>query len=380
MRFVHLSDLHLGKRVHEFSMMEDQKYILRQILKIIEEKKADAVVIAGDVYDKSVPSAEAVRLLDDFLIRLAKLSVPVLMISGNHDSSERLAFGAKFMKQSQIYISPVYDGTVVPVTFQDEYGEVDVYLLPFLKPAMVRSTGREDAEEIKSYQETLLAAVEWMHPDFTRRNLLVSHQFVTGAGRSDSEEISVGGLDNVDGSVFDGFDYVALGHIHGPQHIGRETLRYCGTPLKYSFSEASQEKSVTLVELKEKGRVEIETVPLKPLRDMRKIKGSYMELSDRKNYEGQNTEDYIHVTLTDEEDVPDAMAKLRSIYPNLMQLEYDNRRTRENRRIDVSEDMEEKTEIELFEDFYALQNNEEMSPIQKEFMTSVIEKIREDEQ
>ena len=375
MKFLHLSDLHLGKRVHEFSMAEDQRYILKQILKIAESERADGVLLAGDIYDKPVPSAEAVQIFDEFLTGLAKLSVPAFVISGNHDSAERLAFGARLLRGSSVYISPVYDGMVEPVVLQDEWGEVCVWLLPFVKPATVRH-GLE-TEEVGSYQDAVRLAVEKMAVDVQKRNVLVAHQFVTGASRCESEEVSVGGLDNVDAAVFDSFDYVALGHIHSPQPVTKETVRYCGTPLKYSFSEAQQEKSVTVIELLEKGNLRLDQIPLKPLRDMKKIKGSYLEVTALSFYENRNREDYLQVTLTDEEDVPDGMQKLRIIYPNLMRLEYDNRRTRENQIVEGAAAVEEKSELELFEEFYALQNNQPMSGEQKDFAKKLIEEVRE---
>ena len=326
MKLIHLSDLHIGKRVNEFSMIEDQKYILRVILNIIDDEKPDGVLIAGDIYDKSVPSAEAVQLLDDFLCRLAERKLPAYIISGNHDSAERLSFGGRLMDMSGIHLSPVYNGTVVPLSLCDEHGRVNIYMLPFLKPVNVKRFFPD--AEIESYTDAVRAAVDSMGIDESERNILVTHQFVTGASRSESEELSVGGSDNVDVSAFDGFDYVALGHIHGPQKMSRETVRYCGTPLKYSFSEANHKKSVTVVELGKKGKIEIRTVPLVPKRDLREIKGKYEEIVLKESYEGTNTDDYMHITLTDEEDIPDVMNRLRVIYPNIMKLDYDNKRTR----------------------------------------------------
>lgn len=375
MKFLHLSDLHLGKRVNGFSMIGDQKYILAQILQIAQKERADGVILAGDIYDKPVPPAEAVQIFDEFLTKLADMEIPVFLVSGNHDCAERIAFGAHLMRGKNVYISPVYDGAVEPVRLKDEFGELNLFLLPFLKPAIVRHAF-EDAQ-ISSYQDALRTAVEHMQIDRDRRNVLVAHQFVTGASRCDSEEISVGGVDNVEASVFDAFDYVALGHIHSPQHVGRETVRYCGTPLKYSFSEADQEKSVTVAELLEKGRVLIRQIPLIPLRDMRKLRGSYLEVTALSFYQGMNREDYIQVTLTDEEDVPDGMQKLRIIYPNLMRLEYDNRRTREERTVDAAADAEQKSELELFEEFYELQNNQPMSEQQRAFAEKLIESLLE---
>lgn len=378
MKFLHLSDLHIGKRVYEFSMLEDQKYILEQILAIAEEECPDGVILAGDLYDKPVPSAEAVQVLDAFLTRLAKLDIPVFAVSGNHDSPQRLAFGASLMSGRGIHISPVYDGNVRNVCLKDEWGEVWVYLLPFLKPAMVRHAFAQ--EEVESYQDALALALEQMDVDRGKRNVLVAHQFVTGASRCESEEVTVGGLDQVDASLFDDFDYVALGHLHSPQQIGRETVRYCGTPLKYSFSEAGQEKSVTVVELREKGNVSIRRIPLKPLRDMRKIRGSYLEVTAKSFYQGTNTGDYVQVTLTDEEDVLDGMQKLRVIYPNLMRLEYDNRRTKETREVTGVSRMEKKTELELFEEFYRLQNNQPMSRQQSDFVKRLLEQVKQEEE
>ena len=379
MKLIHLSDLHLGKRVNEFSMLEDQQYILTEILRIIDEEQPDGVLIAGDVYDKTVPSAEAVALLDDFLVRLAKRDLQSFLISGNHDSPERMAFGGRLMEGSGVHLAPVYDGRVSPITLTDAYGTVNFYLLPFVKPAHVRRCFPE--REITTYTDALAAAIEAMGVDTAGRNVLVTHQFVTGAARCDSEELSVGGTDNVDVSVFDPFDYVALGHIHGPQRVGRETVRYCGTPLKYSFSEAGHQKSVTVVELEAKGSVSVRTVPLVPLRDLVELRGTYEELTFRGFYEGTSYQkDYVHITLTDEEDVPDAMRKLQIIYPNLMKLDYDNRRTRAGARLDGAEDAEQKSPLELLEEFYEKQNGQPMGEEQQAFARAWMERIWEEDE
>lgn len=375
MKFMHLSDLHLGKRVNEFSMFEDQDYILKKILAIIQEEKPDGVLIAGDVYDKSIPSVEAVGLLDDFLKKLAKAHIQTFIISGNHDSPVRLAFAAELIEPSGIHISPAYDGKVRPISMQDDYGTVNIYMLPFVKPAHVRNFFPE--ENTESYTEAIRTAISHMEIHEEERNLLITHQFVTGAQRSESEEISVGGTDNVDASVFQAFDYVALGHIHGPQQIGKESIRYCGTPLKYSFSEAGHHKSVTVLELREKGNLNIRTIDLLPLHDMRELKGTYEELTNRKNYEGTAVDDYLHITLTDEEDILDAIGKLRVIYPNLMKLDYDNQRTRENTVITTADDIEQKTPLELVQDFYEQQNNQAMDKEQTAFVSGLIEEIWE---
>lgn len=378
MKLIHLSDLHLGKRVNEFSMLQDQQYILTEILQIIDREKPDGVMIAGDVYDKSVPSAEAVALLDDFLVRLAKRDLQVFLISGNHDSPERMAFGGRLMAQSGVHLAPVYDGKVRPITLTDEYGPVNLYLLPFLKPAHVRRCFPE--REILTYTDALAAAIEAMGVDTAQRNVLVTHQFVTGAARCDSEEISVGGTDNVDVSVFEPFDYVALGHIHGPQQVGRETVRYCGTPLKYSFSEAKHQKSVTVVELGEKGAVSVRTVPLTPMRDLAELRGTYEELTFRGFYDGTSyPRDYVHITLTDEEDIPDAVSKLRIIYPNLMKLDYDNKRTRAGIVLEGAED-QQRSPLELLEEFYEKQNGQPMGEEQRAFAKSLMERIWEEDE
>lgn len=378
MKLIHLSDLHLGKRVNEFSMLEDQQYILTEILQIIDREKPDGVMIAGDVYDKSLPSAEAVALLDDFLVRLAKRDLQVFLISGNHDSPERMAFGGRLMAQSGVHLAPVYDGKVSPITLTDEYGPVNLYLLPFLKPAHVRRCFPE--REILTYTDALAAAIEAMGVDPAQRNVLVTHQFVTGAARCDSEEISVGGTDNVDVSVFEPFDYVALGHIHGPQQVGRETVRYCGTPLKYSFSEAKHQKSVTVVELGEKGAVSVRTVPLTPMRDLAELRGTYEELTFRGFYQGTSyPRDYVHITLTDEEDIPDAVSKLRIIYPNLMKLDYDNKRTRAGIVLEGAED-QQRSPLELLEEFYEKQNGQPMGEEQCAFAKNLMERIWEEDE
>lgn len=376
MKFLHLADLHLGKRVNGFSMLEDQAHILRQILAILDDEQPDGVLIAGDVYDKSVPSVEAVGLLDDFLTELRARGVPVLLISGNHDSPERLAFGGRVMDSCGIHISPVYDGALAPVTLQDAFGPVHVWLLPFVKPAHVRRWFPD--ADIESYTDAMAEAVAHMDIDTAARNVLVTHQFVTGGARSGSEELSVGGTDNVDSGVFAPFDYVALGHLHGAQHIGRETIRYAGSPLKYSFSEARQHKSVTVVTLGEKGDVQVRTVALTPLRELREIRGSYDELTARSFYEHTTyRSDYLHLILTDEQDVFDAMSRLRTIYPYLMTLDYDNARTRAAGGMSVPAETERRTPLELFEALYQRQNHRPMSEVQREYIAQLMEQIME---
>lgn len=378
MKLAHLSDLHLGKRVNEFSMIEDQEYILTRIINAIDDEKPQVVMIAGDIYDKSVPSAEAVELFDDFLVRLSKRDLKVLVISGNHDSPERIAFGSRLMSLSGVYMSPVYDGKVEPVSLEDEFGTVDFFLLPFIKPIHVKRFFPDT--EIESYTDAIKKAVEVMDVDPEKRNVIITHQFVTGASLCESEERSVGGSDSIDGSVFDKFDYVALGHLHGPQKMGRETIRYCGTPLKYSFSEANHVKSISMVELFEKGNIEIREIPLLPRRDLVEIRGEYNTLVEKSFYKDLNRDDYYHVTLLDEEDILDAIAKLRIIYPNIMKLNYDNRRTREQTEIFGSQDVENKSPIELFGELYEKQNNQPLEGEPYKFTEDLIRKLWEVDQ
>lgn len=376
MKIMHLSDLHIGKRVNEYSMLQDQDYILKEILNIIDNEKVETVIIAGDVYDKSVPSAEAVELFDEFLYDLSSRNLNVLIISGNHDSPERIAFGGRLISKSKIYLSPVYNGKVKPITLNDDYGKVNFYLLPFIKPANVRRFFPE--ENIENYIDAVKVAIDNMNVDFSERNILVTHQFVTGAELSESEDISVGGTDNVSREVFDGFDYVALGHIHREQTVGADNIRYCGTPLKYSFSEANHIKSVTILDFNDKGNIQYKKVELKPFRDMREIRGTYDELTLKSNYENTCTDDYLHITLTDEDDIPNVISKLRVIYPNLMKLDYDNLRTRSVGTVDVTDDIERKSPLELFAELYKKQNNQDMNDEQEEIMKTLVEEIWEE--
>lgn len=376
MKIMHLSDLHIGKKVNEYSMLQDQIYILKEILQIIDDEKVETVIIAGDVYDRSLPPNEALELFDEFLYQLSSRNVNVFVISGNHDSPERISYGGRMMTENKIFLSPVYDGNVKPITLNDDYGEVNFYLLPFVRPADIRRYFPD--ENIENYTDAVKVAIDNMNVDFNERNILVTHQFVTGAELSESEDIIVGGTDNVSGEVFDGFDYVALGHIHREQTVGKDNIRYCGTPLKYSFSEAKHIKSVTILDFNDKGNIEYSKIPLTPFRDMREIRGTYYELTLKSSYESTNTEDYLHITLTDEDDIPDAIGKLRSIYPNIMKLDYDNLRTRGSGTVDAIENIESKSPFELFADLFKQQNNQDMSEEQEEIMRNLIDKIWEE--
>lgn len=380
MKLMHLSDLHLGKRLNEFSLLEDQCFILQQLVELVRSEQPDCVLLAGDIYDKPVPPAEAVTLFDDFLNKLAQLTT-ACVTSGNHDSAERLAFGAQLMREGGVHFCGLYTGEPQCVTLQDAYGSVHIYLLPFLKPAHVRHClTPEEAEQVTTYHEALRCAVERLHINAAERNVLVAHQFVTGAQTAGSEAVNVGGVDNIGAEVFSAFDYTALGHIHKAQNVGSERVRYSGTPLKYSFAEWQQEKSVTLVELGEKGSVSVTALPLAPLRDLRKLRGSYEELMSKDFYDELPEDsdgllrDFYHLTLTDEEDVPDAVQKLRSVYKNLLQLEYDNKRTRTDNAIEGAERVVEKSPLELMEEFYQLQNNQALSEKQRAYLQGLLEK------
>lgn len=376
MRFLHLADLHIGKRVNEFSMIEDQKYILTEILRIIDENKIEAVMIAGDVYDKAVPAAEAVSLLDYFLNGLAQRKLKVFVISGNHDSAERIGFGSALMEKSGVYMAKPYSGKMECVSVEDAYGMVHVYMLPFIKPAIVKQYFPEQI--IESYDDALRLVMENTEIDIHQRNIIVAHQLVMGGTRCDSEDVSIGGIDQVSADNFSKFDYTALGHLHSPQSINSECIRYAGTPLKYSFSEINHEKCAIIVDIKEKGNIDISSIPLNPMRDMKEIQGTYMEITDKAFYKDFRTEDYYRIVLKDEEDIPDAIGKLRVIYPNIMRLEYDNRRTRKNNQIGISDNIEKKSPMELFEEFYELQNNQPMSKEQDDFVKGLIESIWEE--
>ncbi len=394
MKFLHTADLHIGKSICEHSMLDEQRHILASILEAVRGEKPDALLIAGDVYDKSVPSAEAVAVLDDFLVRLSETGTKVFVLSGNHDSAERIAFGGRLMEDRGVHMSPVYSGEFAPVTLQDEFGEVDVWMLPFVRPATVRAClgSDEERDQVTDYTSAMRMAIAQMHFTPGRRNVLLAHQFVTGAERSDSEE-NVGGLDNVDASVFDGFDYVALGHIHKPQNVAKDTagnarVRYSGTPLKYSLSEAGHKKSLTVVELAGKSAdglagIEVREVPLTPKHDVREIKGTFAELVSpefqrRQLTEGLELDDFVYVKLTDENDVPDAVLKLRGIYPNLMMLDYDNERTR-NQHVTVGDGkVEQKTPMELFGEFFSDMTKRELNEEESEFVQGIIDGIWEE--
>jgi len=390
MKLLHLADLHIGKRVYEYSMLEEQKAALTQAFRMAVEHKADAVLIAGDVYDKNIPTIEGVKLFDTFLTALKQKDIPTFIISGNHDSAERLSFGRHLFENSKIYLSGTYEEDIWKKTLTDEFGEVDIYLLPFLKPQQIEVA--EGEEKPQDYTDAIKLVLNRLKINRNNRNVLLAHQFVGGGStepfRADSETQSVGGVDMVDYRVFDDFDYVALGHLHGAQHVGRETVRYAGSPVKYSFSEARQEKSATLITLGKKQSeasgqemitdIAIEKLPFTPVHDMREIKGTLQQLTNPDVLSESDCNDYMHITLTDEEEIYDVFGKLRAVYPNLMSLDFDNARTRaEGAAVLTGEVMKEKSTMELFRDFFEKQTGSMLSPMQEQILTDIIEENRE---
>ena len=376
MRFLHLADLHIGKRVNGFSMIEDQKFVFEQVYNVIENEKIDGIIMAGDIYDKPVPSAEAVKLFDEMLTRLVSINLPIFVISGNHDSAERIGFGSDILSAAKVYMSRVYNGNLQKIELEDDYGKINVYLLPFIKPATVKNIYKE--AEIKDYDDALEYVLSQEKIDKTKRNVIVSHQFVTGAMRSESEEVSVGGLDKVSVENYEAFDYVALGHIHRAQQMGRESARYAGTLLKYSFSEEKHNKSMTIVDLKEKGNIEIKEIPVKPLHDLKTIKGKFSKITSEEFYKELKKEDYYRAVLTDEDDILNAIGKLKSIYPNLMSMEYDNTRTRSYSVVDNVETGEAKSPLDYFEEFFEKQNGRKMSEKQRDYLLEILGEAREE--
>lgn len=376
MKLIHMGDLHIGKRVHEVNMLKEQEFALKQVLGLIEEERPDAVLLSGDIYDKPVPSAEAVELMDEFLTRLSEQGQKVFMISGNHDSAERLSFGGRILRKRNLFISEVFQGSINRYTLEDEFGEVVFYLLPFIKPANVRVY--EPEAEIETYEAAVRSVIEKAGVDSRKRNILLAHQFVTASGmeteRSDSETVSVGGQEQIDVSVFDPFDYVALGHLHAPQKVFRDSVRYSGSLLKYSFSEAEQKKGITIVTIKEKGNIKIEKKPLAVLHDMRRIKGPLKELLDPSVYNGTALEDYLQVTLTDKAPVLDAIGQLRAVYKNVLSVEFEQKREKSEKNLSM-EEIERKSSCALFEEFYRDRNGLELSERQKKEVRDLFEEL-----
>ena len=379
MKILHLADLHIGKIIFEQSLLEDQEYMLNKIIEKIKEENIDAILIAGDVYDRSIPQADAIDLLDRFLnILIKELKKKVFIIAGNHDSKERLGFGNKIFENEGLFISSKYEGKIKKVELQDEYGKLNIYMLPFIKPIEVK---KYFDDESLSYDETIKKIIEKEDIDESQRNIILTHQFVTAIGeeveRTESEVLTLGGTDNVDISNYNKFDYVAIGHVHRPQRIGRDTARYAGTMLKYSFSEVNHKKTMPIIDFKEKGNIDIKLVELKPLRDMREIKGPIEKLLE--NYEEENANDYIRAIITNEEPVYDAIGQLRRIYPNVLKLEVQNSKILSNIEFKTEnlQKVKSKSEVELFNEFYKFQNNIELNVEQKNLIQEVVKEIKE---
>ena len=380
MRVMHLADLHLGRCLLEQSLILDQKYILDEIIKIVSMKSVDIVLICGDIYDKSIPSIEAVKLFSQFLTKLYHMNVKVFVIAGNHDSKDRLSFGNELFIDNGVYIEGLFDGNLRCVTLNDEYGSINIYMLPFVKPADVRLYFPD--VDIQSYDDAIRCIIKHSTIDKSKRNIIMVHQFVTGNSvnveRCDSETISLGGVDNVDVSNFDSFDYVAMGHVHGAQKLIKETVRYAGSPLKYSFSEVFQKKSLPLIEIKEKNNIHVDLIPLTPLHDMRKIKGKLNDLISQDIASFGDVNDYLHVVLTDEDYVIDAIGKLRKVYPNVLKIDYDNERTKDNINLknSVSGDVTKRSELDIFKEFYMNQNHIELDDDRIKILENIIKDIK----
>ena len=379
MKILHLADLHLGKVIQEQSLLEDQKYMLNEIIKKLQEENVETILISGDVYDRSIPQTDAIDLLDYFLNILIKdLKKQVFIISGNHDSKERLGFGNKIFENDGLFISSKYEGKIKKVELQDEYGKLNIYMLPFIKPIEVKKYFNDES---LSYDETIKKIIEKEDIDESQRNIILTHQFVTAIGeqveRTESEVLTLGGTDNVDISNYNKFDYVAIGHVHRPQKIGRDTARYAGTMLKYSFSEVNHKKTMPILDFKEKGNIDIKLVELKPLRDMREIKGPIEKLIE--NYEEENAKDYIRAIITNEEPVYDAIGQLRRIYPNVLKLEVQNSKIMSNIEFKTEnlQKVKSKSEIELFNEFYKFQNNIELNEEQINLIQEIVKEIKE---
>lgn len=371
MRFLHMADLHLGKQMNDLTLLDDQEAVLDQVIQIAADEAVDAVLIAGDVYQRTSPQAEATALFDRFVSRLVRDGRKVFAISGNHDSALRLSYFSSLVRDAGVYMTEAFDGDLQHVTLRDADGDVTVWMMPFLRPAQVKRALPD--EKITSYQEAVAAVLRRANVDFSKRNVLMAHQFILGCEVCDSEELSVGGLDHIDGAVFDGFDYVALGHIHGPQRVKRETMRYAGSPLKYSFSEARHKKSVTIVEMQEKGDVRVRQAPLYPLRDVRLIEGMLDEIMQM-----PYSEDYVWITVHDELPPPAAKVTLSVNFPNMMKFSVVNSRTKYDLDVKAAEVMESKSVAELFSDFYRLQNNDQLpGELHMQVLNRVIRELEE---
>lgn len=371
MKIMHLADLHIGKRVNGFSMVEDQRYALEQILKLIEKERVECLLIAGDVYDTSVPSSESMTIFDGFLTSLNKLQVKVIIISGNHDSQERLSFARRLISNQSIYISGPYEDEVEKITLQDEYGPINFYLLPFIKPIQMKKY-KEDLD-LSDFQGALSYVISNINPDKSERNIILSHQFIVGAQTSESEELYIGGLEAISYDLYDDFDYVAMGHIHKKQSFRNGKIRYPGSLLKYSKSESNYNKTITIIDFKDKDNIDILEHEISYLRDMRKVEGFFNDIIESAILE-EDREDYIHITLYDEDEILDGMNRLRELYPNIMTFTYYNSRTND---VDIEYEQRQvsKDPFELFKDFYELRNNKQLDDRKSKIIQEVINDV-----
>lgn len=374
MKVLHTADWHIGKNVNNMSMEEEQRYILDEIYKILVEESIDLLVIAGDIFDRSVPPASAVVLLDEFLTRVSQQGIKTCIISGNHDSPQRIEFASRILEKEGIFMEGTHQEKVRKIVLDDEYGPLNIYLLPFIRPSMFTSDNGS-----RTYDEIFHQRLELIDLNQEERNLLVAHQFVVGATTCESEELAVGGIDMVSSLGLEAFDYVALGHLHSPQMVQKDYIRYSGTPLPYSFSEEKNENSVTILHFKEKGHLDIRLRKLSLKRRFQTIKGKYQELVSPSYYQNLQKDNYFRVILEDEDYILEVMEKLRSIYPNIMAVSYDNQRSRQNQEIKIDDKIKEKTPIEIFEQFYYLQNNQNLDDHQKRYLQRLVETIWEEE-
>lgn len=375
MKFAHLSDLHLGITLMNHSLVDDQRFVLEEIIQVLVGEKVDALLVAGDVYDRSIPSVEAVHLLDTFLTSLAEHNIPVYMIAGNHDNGERLSFGNTLFQKTNIHMIGNYEGSLTRFDLNDAYGPIHVYCLPFIRPAYVNRYIEDDDKKVKTYTEAMKYVLENAKIQQNERNVLVAHQFLAGANVdvSGSEDLIVGGLDQIDVNTIHMFDYVALGHIHRPQKVKKETIRYAGTPLAYSFAEANQTKSMPIIDIKEKGNIQISYIPLKPYREMVERKGTYSDFL-KKDWITQYQNAYLHITLTDRHDIANALQVLRNQYHYLLKLDYE--KDKETTVLNTpKDDIKQKSPVALFEDFFYLQNQKNLSKTQKEYITETIDTV-----
>lgn len=368
MRLIHLADLHIGKRVKGYSLIEDQKHILNQIIKVATEEKVDGIIIAGDIYDNSVPSIEAVNLFDDFICKINEKGIKCFIVSGNHDNVYRISFASQIMSKSGIFVAKRYNGKFTPIVINED---INIWLLPFIRPFEVREHFNEF--QTSDYEEMMKTVLNHSEIDENKINILVAHQFVTCNGsepeRSESETVSLGTIDNIDVSVFDKFDYVALGHIHKSQAMGRNVVRYAGSPLKYSFSEKNDKKSIVILDI-EKKNINIKFEEFKPLRDMIEVSGYFSEI-----VKNERCEDYVKIILKDEDFIVDVKNKLEAIYPNIMEISYDNTYSKSISEMNFDNGEKQQTPFDLFKTFYYTQNSRNMDEKQENIINDVLNEL-----